>query len=277
MQFLFENQVLDVDRRELRRGAKLIMLEPQVFDLLVYLVQKRDRVGDQGRSHRGRLGRSHCVQLETMTSRITAARKAIGDSGDEQRLIRTVPRKGVRFVGLVRGEQSVEGAKVAAVATDMMPMATNPAFMLGNRPSIAVMPFQNMSDDREQEYFADGIVEDIITALSRMRWLFVIASNSSFTYKGRVVDVKQVGRDLGVRYALEGSVRKAANRVRITGSSSMPQPARISGRTASKARSRTSSICRTKSRQASWARLHHNWSRPRSACQAQADREPRRL
>ena len=84
-------------------------------------------------------------------------------------------------------------------------------------PSIAVLPFQNLSGDPEQEYFADGMVEDIITALSRMRWLFVIARNSSFTYKGRAVDVKQVGRELGVRYVLEGSVRKAANRVRITG------------------------------------------------------------
>jgi TolB-like protein len=86
-----------------------------------------------------------------------------------------------------------------------------------NKPSIAVLSFQNMSGDREQEYFADGVVEEIITAMSRMRWLFVIARNSSFTYKGRAVDVKQVGRELGVRYVLEGSVRRAANRVRITG------------------------------------------------------------
>ncbi len=88
---------------------------------------------------------------------------------------------------------------------------------LPDKPSIAVLPFQNLSGDPEQDYFADGIAEDIITELSRMRWLFVIARNSSFTYKGRAVDVKQVGRELGVRYVLEGSVRKAANRVRITG------------------------------------------------------------
>jgi len=92
-----------------------------------------------------------------------------------------------------------------------------PALPLPTKPSIAVLPFQNMSGDPEQEYFADGMVEDIITALSRMRWLFVIARNSSFTYKGRAVDMKQVGRELGVRYLLEGSVRKTANRVRITG------------------------------------------------------------
>jgi TolB-like protein len=92
-----------------------------------------------------------------------------------------------------------------------------PALPLPDKPSIAVLPFQNMSGDPEQEYFADGIVEEIITALSRLRQLFVIARNSSFTYKGRAVDVKQVGRELGVRYVLEGSVRRAANRVRITG------------------------------------------------------------
>jgi TolB-like protein/class 3 adenylate cyclase len=91
------------------------------------------------------------------------------------------------------------------------------ALPLPDKPSIAVLPFENMSGDPEQEYFADGIVEDIITALSRFKALFVIARNSSFTYKGRAVDVKQVGRELGVRYVLEGSVRKAANRVRITG------------------------------------------------------------
>jgi TolB-like protein/class 3 adenylate cyclase len=91
------------------------------------------------------------------------------------------------------------------------------ALPLPDKPSIAVLPFQNMSGDPEQEYFADGIVEETITALSRFRNLFVIARNSSFTYKGRAVDVKQVGRELGVRYVLEGSVRKAANRVRITG------------------------------------------------------------
>src|SRR5262249_2346397 len=95
--------------------------------------------------------------------------------------------------------------------------SSRPALPLPDKPSIAVLPFQNMSGDPEQDYFADGIVEDIITALSRFKQLFVIARNSSFTYKGKAVDVKQVGRELGVRYVLEGSVRKAMNRVRITG------------------------------------------------------------
>src|SRR5215470_7009562 len=107
--------------------------------------------------------------------------------------------------------------RVFRIASGASAMATRKPLPLPDKPSIAVLPFQNLSGDPEQEYFADGMVEEIITALSRMRWLFVIARNSSFTYRGRAVDVKQVGRELGVRYVLEGSVRKAGNRVRITG------------------------------------------------------------
>src|SRR5262249_15008488 len=95
-------------------------------------------------------------------------------------------------------------------------LSAKPVLALPDKPSIAVLPFQNMSGDPEQEYFADGMVEEIITALSRIRWLFVVARNSTFTYKGQAIDIKQVGRELGVRYVLEGSVRKASGRVRIT-------------------------------------------------------------
>jgi TolB-like protein/Flp pilus assembly protein TadD len=121
------------------------------------------------------------------------------------------------------GEQRVkniaEPVRVYQVGVDRQPAdrQTAPKLSLPDKPSIAALPFTNMSGDPEQEYFADGVVEDIITALSRVRWLFVIARNSSFTYKGRAVDIKQVGRELGVRYVLEGSIRKAGNRVRITG------------------------------------------------------------
>jgi len=120
------------------------------------------------------------------------------------------------------GEQSVKNiarpVRVYQVG-DVGPVGTNPsalALPLPDKPSIAVLPFQNMSGDQEQEYFADGMVEEIITALSRIRWLFVIARNSSFAYKGKTVGIKQVGRELGVRYVLEGSVRKGRDRVRIT-------------------------------------------------------------
>lgn len=121
------------------------------------------------------------------------------------------------------GEQQLKNIALARrvfrvrLSTDDADPPPAPVPALPDKPSIAVLPFQNMSGDVEQDYFADGVVEEIITALSRTRWLFVIARNSSFTYKGRSVDIKQVGRELGVRYVLEGSVRKAADRVRITG------------------------------------------------------------
>ena len=145
-------------------------------------------------------------------------RKAVGDSGEERRLIRTFARKGFRFVGEVReGQTSGPGAPSARFfETAGARRETSSSAGASSKPSIAVLSFQNLSVDPEQDYFGDGIVEDIIIGLSRIRWLFVIARNSSFTYKGRPVDVKQVGRDLGVRYVLEGSVRRAANRVRIS-------------------------------------------------------------
>jgi TolB-like protein len=211
VEFSFGDQVLDLDRRELRRSGELIELEPQVFDLLVYLVQNRDRLVSRDDLLEAIWG-GRIVSETTLTSRIFAARKALGDTGEAQRLIRTVPRKGIRFVGVVREERKppmpVEARPVAAD----LPRS---ALALLDKPSIAVLPFANLSGDPEQEYFADGMVEEIITALSRIGGLLVIARNSTFTYKGRAVDVKQVGRELGVRYVLEGSVRKGRQRVRI--------------------------------------------------------------
>ncbi len=212
MQFSFGNCALDIDRRELTRGSELISLGPQVFDLLVYLVKNRERVVSKD-DLIASVWAGRIVSESTLTSHINAVRKAIGDSGDEQKLVRTIARKGFRFVGDISEALPPTSAKSQPPFQDDQKMA----LPLPDKPSIAVLPFQNLSDDPEQEYFADGMVEDIIMALSRMRWLFVIARNSSFTYKGRTVDVKRVGQELGVRYVLEGSVRKSANRVRITG------------------------------------------------------------
>jgi TolB-like protein len=158
------------------------------------------------------------VSESTLTSHINAVRKAVGDSGEDQKLIRTIARKGFRFVGQVRQEplSSAAASTRPALHLGRAEPQDAPTLALPDKPSIAVLPFVNLSGDPEQEYFADGIVEDIITALSRLRWLFVIARNSSFTYKGRPVDAKQVGRQLGVRYIVEGGVRRAATRVRIT-------------------------------------------------------------
>jgi TolB-like protein/tetratricopeptide (TPR) repeat protein len=209
LRYLFEEYAFDTDRRELHRGADVVSVAPQVFDLLDYLIRNRERVVTKD-DVINVIWNGRIVSDAALTTRLNAARTAIGDSGEEQRLIKTLPRKGFRFVGPVREAQ-------AAAVADNPVEPSKPNLTLPDKPSIAVLPFANLSSDPEQDYFADGMVEDIITALSRFKALFVIARNSSFTYKGRAVDVKQVGRELGVRYVLEGSVRKAANRVRITG------------------------------------------------------------
>jgi TolB-like protein len=206
VQFMFGDYVLDPERRELSHRAQVMPVGPQVFDLLLHLVRSRDRVVSKD-DLLAAVWSGRVVSESTITSHINAVRKAIGDSGEEQRLVRTIARKGFRFVGEVQVGEHAPGE----------PRELPPALALPDKPSMTVLPFHNLSGDPEQEYFADGVVEDIIAALSRLRWLFVIARNSSFTYKGRAVDVKQVGRELGVRYVLEGSVRKTGNKVRITG------------------------------------------------------------
>jgi len=211
--FVFSDHGLDTDRRELRRGSEAIALEPQVFDLLVYLVENRHRVVNKDDLLASIWG-GRIVSDSTLTSRINAARKAIGDSGEEQKLIRTIARKGFRFVGEVYSPTADEPAQ--AEAAEKNHGLSRPALPLPDRPAIAVLPFTNMSDDPAQDYFSDGISEDIITALSKLRWFFVIARNSSFIYKGKAVHLKQVAEELGVGYVVEGSVRKVGGRVRIT-------------------------------------------------------------
>ena len=204
MQFSFDEYLLDTDRRELRRGSKPIAVEPQVFDLITYLVQHRYRVVTRDELLEAVWG-GRIVSGSALTTRINAARRAVGDTGEAQRLIRTLPRKGVRFIGEVNEQ-----------VTSLDSAAFQRAAEFSEKPSIVVLPFQNLSDDPDLEYFADGLVEEIITALSRIRCLLVIAGNSTFTYKGKAIDVKRVGQELGLRYVLEGSVRKGGNRLRIT-------------------------------------------------------------
>jgi TolB-like protein/class 3 adenylate cyclase len=372
--YSFEDFSLDAARRELRRRGALVALQPQVFDLLEYLIRSRERVVSKD-DLLAAVWDGRIVSESTLFTRINAARSAIGDSGEEQRLIRTTHGKGIRFVGAVReeaetvrklaaifaadvagysrlmgqdevgtlrrltacraildehiaahrgrifgsagdsvvadfastvdavqcavavqdaiakdsadrpadeqmrfrigvhiGDVLVQGenlfgdgvniaARLEALAepggicisgavrdqlgtklpvafTDLgeqqvkniaqpirayrvggasaTAIAASPSLPLPDKPSIAVLPFQNLSGDPEQEYFADGMVEEITSALSKVRWFFVIARNSSFIYKGQAADVKQVARELRVHYVLEGSVRKARNRVRIS-------------------------------------------------------------
>jgi TolB-like protein/Tfp pilus assembly protein PilF len=208
LRYLFEDYAFDLDRRELYRGAEVVPIAPQVFDLLDYLIRNRERVVSKDDLINA-VWNGRSVSDAALTTRLNVARSAIGDSGEEQRLIKTLPRKGFRFVGQVREAREVAGPNPGD--------APESAFAVPDKPSIAVLPFENMSGDPEQEYFADGMVEEIITALSRNKQLFVIARNSSFAFKGSAVDVKQVALELGVRYVLEGSVRKSGNRIRIAG------------------------------------------------------------
>jgi DNA-binding winged helix-turn-helix (wHTH) protein len=186
--FQFEDFLLDPDRRELRRAGTLVAVEPQVFDLINYLVCNRDRVVSRD-NLLDAIWNGRVVSESTLASRINAARRALNDSGGEQRLIRTVARKGVRFVGRVEGSRPAEASSSPvpenADATMRSPLP------LPDRPAIAVLPFTNLGGETEQEYFSDGISEDIIMALSKLRWFFVIARNSSFIYKGKAVSLAE--------------------------------------------------------------------------------------
>jgi TolB-like protein len=195
--FLFEHYTLDTERRELQRGPALISVEPQVFDLLVFLVRNRDRVVSKDDLLASVWG-GRIVSESTLASRINAARRAIGDTGEEQRLIRTIIGKGIRFVGQVNEQQY-----------------QSPARLEVPRLSIVVLPFANFSNDPELEYFADGITDDLTTDLSQITGGFVIARNTAFTYKDKPIDVKKIGRELGVRYVVEGSIRRAGDLLRL--------------------------------------------------------------
>jgi len=208
--YLFEDFALDTERRELRRGDAAVAVQPKIFDLLAYVIENRQRVVSRD-DLIAQVWDGRIVSESALARCINGARSAIGDSGEAQRLIKTLPSKGLRFVGVVREERQPPEVGEAA------PKPEKPAPLpLPDKPSIAVLAFTNMSGDPGQDYFSDGITEDIITGLSRFSELFVIARNSSFQYKGKSPDIRQVGRELGVRYVLEGSIRRAGDRVRIS-------------------------------------------------------------
>jgi TolB-like protein len=196
----FDRFTLDPALRELRRDGVLVPLEPQVFDLLRFLIEARDRVVSRD-DLLDAVWQGRIVSDATLSSRINAVRTAVGDTGAEQRLIRTLPRKGVRFVGEVR---------------DATPAPPPVVWREGPRlPALAVLPFTNLSGEAAHDYFAEGMAEEIILALSRIGGLFVIARASSFACRGQ--DIRRIGQELGVGYVLEGSVRRGADRLRITG------------------------------------------------------------
>jgi adenylate cyclase len=207
LRFKFEDFVLDTERRELRRAETLVAVTPQVFDLLDYLLRNRERVVSKDELI-SKIWNGRVISDSALTTRINAVRSAIADNGKVQRLVKTLPRKGFRFVGAVDEEQE----------DCMLPAGDHSntrQLILPDKPSIAVLPFIELHE-ADESHISDGFTEDIITELSRFSELFVIARNSSFRYKGKGLDARLIGRELGVRYLLEGSIRRQDQRVRIT-------------------------------------------------------------
>jgi TolB-like protein len=217
---------LDPVRRELRCGQELRRLEPQVFDTLLFIVENRARVVSKD-DLIAAVWNGRIVSDATVESRIKIARRAIGDDGRSQKIIRTIPRRGFRFIADVEGVDGQTGqveseetgwstkSDAQSKPTNLEPVPSSTSSHEDN-PTIAVLAFRNLSGDPEREYFADGVVEDIITTLSRIPNFVVIPRTSSYLYKGRSVDVRQLGRELGARYVLDGSIRIAGSRLRIS-------------------------------------------------------------
>lgn len=213
MVLVFEGHFLDLERRELRRDGALITLEPQVFDLLVYLVLRRDRVVGKDELFEA-IWSGRIVSDSALSTRINAVRRAIGDDGASQRLIRTFRRKGFRFVGQVKDTtdaQEVSGAEAASGAKLSLS-----ASAFADRASVVILPFDGITGDPEERWFADGLVEDAVTALSRFRWLTVLAPISHLASQGKELRDIRIGCELGVRYLVQGAVRRSGRQLRIS-------------------------------------------------------------
>jgi TolB-like protein/DNA-binding winged helix-turn-helix (wHTH) protein len=293
MRYFFEDCALDPDRRELRRGSDVVPTTPQVLDLLEYLIRSRDRVVGKDELINA-IWNGRIVSDTALTTRLNAVRRAIGDSGEQQRLIKTFPRKGVRFVGAVNEQLSRAGTaldsgaleepspldRAAGKAAASFPALTGR--MVGNRRcdgwldymkwrlnvvvgalasvaaigtiggflagywsvstavptgafrevqktqeqtpvrsegvprlSLIVLPFVNLNKDSEQDYFADDITANLMTSLARTPATFVIGREVAFSYKNKSIDLKQFGMDLGIRWAVQGAVRRSRDQVRL--------------------------------------------------------------
>lgn len=213
MQFQFGDYTMDADRRELHRAGDAVHVEPQVFDLILHLIRNRDRVVSKDDLLASVWG-GRIVSESTLSNRINAARRALGDSGEHQQFIKTIARRGIRFVGDVREQFRPVGNGGDARPNDRGAEPLPP--LVADRPSIAVLPFENLSEDRGLELITGGLAEDIIALLARVPGFFVIARASSFVYVQHAIDIRKVGAELGVRYVVTGSARSSEGRVRIT-------------------------------------------------------------
>jgi TolB-like protein/DNA-binding winged helix-turn-helix (wHTH) protein len=236
LRYLFEEYTFDTDLRELYCGANVVSIAPQVFDLLDYLIRNRKRVVSKD-DLINTVWNGRVVSDAALTTRLNVARSVIGDSGEKQRLIKTLPRKGFRFVGTVQEVQRPADAALSAsceesfqdiARSDRSNAAAQDGLASGARNgvttsippatprlSIVVLPFANFGGDPEQDHFVDGVTESLTTDLSRISGSFVIGRHTAFTYRGKAADLKKIGRELNVRYVLEGSVQRGADRLRV--------------------------------------------------------------
>ena len=214
MRYHFDGFTLIVDRRELLRGVDIVAVAPQVFDLIEYLVRHRERVVSKDELIDTLWG-SRIISEAALTTRLHVARTAIADHGNEQRLIKTLPRKGFRFVGSVREEPG--HASIPTSASACSDGSPGPTLGFDPRPSIVVLPFSQQSVDPNLEFLGDAIIEELLTELSKLHGLLLVARDPRLGPDRTAIDVRQLGRELGVRYVLEGNVRSARGRTRITG------------------------------------------------------------
>lgn len=233
--YRFAQYEIDPTRHELSRAGELVHIEPQVFDLIIHLVRNRDRIVSKDELIET-IWNGRVISEAALSSRINGARRALGDNGNDQIFIKTLHKRGFRFVGDVQEIAPTRDQDEASIVPD--PIASDPApagvplsaearsldeaapLSVKEKPvtrsSIAVMPFGNMSDDPENDYFSYGLTEDVIRLLARNRWLAVISRHSTMAFQGRPVDPREVGQQLGVKYLVVGNVRKNREAVRIT-------------------------------------------------------------
>jgi TolB-like protein len=204
-EFRFGPFRLDVANRKLFRGTVEVPLKSRAFEVLAFLAEAQGEEVSKD-AILEKVWPGTVVEENNLQVHISALRKALGEARERPVHLFTIPGRGYRLTGVKSGR----------FANARLFTADSKATAVIDLPSIAVLPFQNMSSDPNQEYFADGMVDDIANGLSRIKWLSVAGRTSSFAYKGKSVDLRQIGRELGVRYLLEGSVRKAGDRVRIS-------------------------------------------------------------
>ncbi len=219
MKYVFDKFEIDTNNYQLSENGRVVAIEPLAFNLLVYLLENRSRVVSKDELFEN-LWAGKVVSDAALASRLKDARKAVNDTGTKQSVIKTIHGRGYQFVAVTTETGRSALANEANVTSELG--RSNPQttavenLQLPDKPSIAVLPFENLSGDAEQEFFSDGITEDIITQLSHFESLFVVARKSSFKFRDQSVDIREIGSSLGVRFILEGSVRGSENRIRLT-------------------------------------------------------------